>query len=47
MDVMKPDTALEIGGHRVVVGESHYTRKESDHPWYNAQIDGEFGYLTV
>ena len=47
MDVMKPDTVLEIGGHRVVVGDTHYSKKESDHPWYNCKIDDEFGYLTV
>ena len=47
LETIKENTVLEIGGHRVVVGEIHYTRKESDHPWYNCKIDDEFGYLTV
>ena len=47
LETIKENTVLEIGGHRVVVGELHYTHKESDHPWYNCKIDDEFGYLTV
>ncbi len=47
LETIKENTVLEIGGHRVVVGELHSTRKESDHPWYNCKIDDEFGYLTV
>ena len=46
-EAIKDNTVFEIGGHRVVVGELHYTHKESDHPWYNCKIDDEFGYLTV
>ena len=46
-EAIKDHTVFEIGGHRVVVGELHYTHKESDHPWYNCKIDDEFGYLTV
>ena len=46
-EAIKKNTVFEIGGHRVVVGELHYTHKESDHPWYNCKIDDEFGYLTV
>ena len=49
MDVMKPDTALEIGGHRVVVGEQapYSSPEQSDHPHYFVTIDGEAGRLTV
>ena len=46
-EAIKDNTVFEIGGHQVVVGELHYTHKESDHPWYNCKIDDEFGYLTV
>ena len=40
-EAIKKNTVFEIGGHRVMVGEQHYTHKESDHPWYNCKIDDE------
>lgn len=49
MDILKPDTVLEIGGHRVVVGKQapYSCPEQSDHPHYFVTIDGEAGRLTV
>lgn len=49
MDILKQDTVLEIGGHRVVVGKQapYSCPEQSDHPHYFVTIDGEAGRLTV
>lgn len=49
LETFKEHTALEIGGHRVVVGEQapYSFPEQSDHPHYFVTIDGEPGRLTV